>query len=165
MAASEPLGQVRRTGETIELVFERRLSRPIEQVWAALTVPDRLADWLAKAEIDLRIGGRFELYWESHDFRMRGVITELEPPRLIAWTWPDPQHPDSVVRWELEPDGDGCRLRLTQTQLGGPSFLSVAAGWHTHLECLPGAADGRHTPWRAEREREIAELYKGLSPA
>lgn len=161
---ADSLGEVRRTGETYDLVFERRLARPLEKVWAALTVPERIADWLAKAEVDLRVGGRFELFWETHDYRMKGVITALDPPHLIAWTWPADAHPDSVVRWELAPDGDGCRLTLTQTHLTGPSLLSVACGWHTHLECLPGAADGIATPWRAEREREIAKLYEGSLP-
>lgn len=165
MAAAEPLGRVRRTGETYELVFERRLACPPEKVWAALTTPERLADWLAKAEIDLRVGGRFELYWDTHDYRMRGTITELDPPRRIAWTWPDDQHPDSIVRWELEPDGDGCRLRLTQSNLNRPSLLSVVGGWHTHLEGLPSAVEGIDAPWRAEREREIVRLYEGALPA
>lgn len=143
----------------------RRLARPVEKVWAALTVPERLADWLAQARIDLRVGGAFELYWPSHDYRMAGVITELAPPRLLAWTWPSPEHPASVVRWELQPDGDGCRLTLRQGGLRAPPLRDVAAGWHTHLEGLAGAIDGVATPWRAERERQIAELYRDLPAA
>jgi uncharacterized protein YndB with AHSA1/START domain len=157
----ERLGEVRRTGETFELVFQRRLAKSVGKVWAALTVPERLADWLAHAEIDLRVGGRIELYWPTQDFRMKGVIVALEPPRLFTWTWPHENHPGSVVRWELEPDGEGCRLTLTQSALARPALIGVAAGWHTHLECLPGAGDGLDTPWRAEREREIKALYEG----
>ena len=41
----------------------------------------------------------------------------------------------------------------------------VAAGWHTHLECLPDAVDGRHTPWRAERESELSTLYADVPRA
>jgi hypothetical protein len=92
---------------------------------------------------------------------MKGVIVALEAPRLIAWTWPHENHPDSIVRWELAADGAGCLLTLTQSGLKPPALIDVAAGWHTHLECLPGAADGVHTPWRAEREREIKALYEG----
>ena len=77
------LGEVRRTGETYELVFERRLAKSVEKVWAALTTPERLADWLATADIDLRVGGRFELYWETHDYRMAGVIRR-KPTRHAA---------------------------------------------------------------------------------
>ncbi|HEY3950250.1 SRPBCC family protein [Phenylobacterium sp.] len=156
-------GEVRRTGATYEITFMRRLARPVAKVWAALTVPERLADWLAKAEIDLRVGGRFSLHWDTHDYRMAGVITELDPPRVLAWTWPHEQHPDSVVRWTLEPDGDGCRLTLVQTNLTAPPLKNAAAGWHTHLEGLAGAADGVTTPWRAERERELARLYTDLA--
>jgi uncharacterized protein YndB with AHSA1/START domain len=155
-------GEVRKVGDRYEVTFVRRLARPVEKVWAALTVPERLADWLANAEVDLRVGGRFALYWEAHDYRMAGVITELDPPRALAWTWPSPEHPESLVRWILEPDGDGCRLTLHQTGLSAPPVRGVAAGWHTHLEGLPGAVDGLNTPWRAEREREVAQLYRTL---
>ncbi|THD62409.1 SRPBCC family protein [Phenylobacterium sp.] len=156
------VGEVREAGGLYEITFTRRLARPAEKVWAALTVPERLADWLAEAEVDLRVGGRFALYWATHDYRMAGVITELDPPRVFAWTWPSPEHPDSVVRWSLEPEEGGCRLTLRQTGLSAPPLRSVAAGWHTHLEGLQGAADGARTPWRAERERELAGLYAGL---
>jgi uncharacterized protein YndB with AHSA1/START domain len=159
-------GEVRQVGDLYEVTFVRRLARSVEKVWAALTVPARLADWLATAEVDLREGGRFSLYWETHGYRMSGVITELDPPRLIAWTWPSPEHPQSAVRWLLEPDGPdgqrGCRLTLQQTGLSAPPLRGVAAGWHTHLEGLAGAVDGVATPWRAEREREIGELYADL---
>jgi uncharacterized protein YndB with AHSA1/START domain len=153
-------GEVRAAGEAFELIFQRRLAKSVDKVWAALTTPGRLADWLAQAEVELRVGGRFELFWPTHDFRMKGVIVALEAPRLIAWTWPHENHPDSIVRWELAADGAGCLLTLTQSGLK-PPLIDVAAGWHTHLECLPGAVDGVHTPWRAEREREIKALYEG----
>ncbi len=65
-----------------------------------------------------------------------------------------------MVRWELAPEGEGCRLILTQTDLAPPGHLDVAAGWHTHLEGLPDAVDGVRTPWTAERERELAALYR-----
>ncbi len=158
-------GEVRQTGDTYAITFVRRLAQPLAKVWAALTVPARLADWLAQAEIELRVGGRFELYWEAHDYRMRGEVVELDPPSVIAWTWPAPEHPTSVVRWSLEPDGDGCRLTLTQSGLTRPPLRDVAAGWHTHLEGLPKAVDGVSAPWRAEREREIRRLYQNLTQA
>ena len=35
------LGEVRRDGETVTIVFERRYAKPVEKIWAALTVPER----------------------------------------------------------------------------------------------------------------------------
>ncbi len=79
---AEDLGKlIGPSGGRFELMFERRLAKPIEKVWAALTVPERLADWLAEAEIDLRVGGRLVLFWPTHDFRLESRIVALEPPR------------------------------------------------------------------------------------
>lgn len=158
-----PLGAVTRTGESYELRFERRIARPLEKVWAALTTPERIADWLTAAELELRIGGVFRLRFDQpQDHEVEGRIVALDPPRLIAWTWPHEQHPDSVVRWELFPDGAGCRLVMTQSQLHPRHLIEVAGGWHTLLEGLPAAADGARTIWRAEHEAEISRLYAGL---
>jgi uncharacterized protein YndB with AHSA1/START domain len=158
-------GVIRATGDTYEVVFRRRLARPLEKVWAALTVPERIADWLAQATIepDLRLGARFTLHFPAMDYRMSGEIVALAPPRLIAWTWPDPKDPSkpaSIVRFELAPDGAGCVLTLTNGQIVKPDLGAVAAGWHTHLECLPGAADGVFTPWNADREALHAARYQ-----
>jgi uncharacterized protein YndB with AHSA1/START domain len=156
-------GIIRKTGATYEIVFVRRFAKPIEKVWAALTVPARIADWLAEATIepDLRLGARFALHFPTMDYRMGGEIVALEPPRLIAWTWPDPKAPErrSVVTFELAAESGGCVLTLTNDGLIKPDLDDVAAGWHTHLECLTGAADGVRTPWSAEREKVHRRRY------
>lgn len=160
------LGEIRRTADGYDLVFERRLAQPVEKVWAALTQPERISEWLmTRTEVDLRVGGRFALDWIDGAHAMVGEITALEPPRLIAWTWPHEEHPDSVVRWELEALDDGCRLTLTQTNMRKPHVLDVAAGWHAYLECLPGAAGDDITPWSAARERAVFARYQSLLPA
>jgi len=148
-----------------DVVFERRIKRPVEKVWAALTVPERIADWFTTVDIELRVGGRYHLRFEDQGYAVDGVVVELEPPRLLAHTWPGPgEDPDSVIRYELAPDGDGCRLTFTQTGLP-PMFFGAVAGWHTFLEALPGAADGIRTTWTAERETEVGERYAHLKPA
>lgn len=45
--------------------FEWYYDRPAEAVWAALTEPERLALWIADAEVELRIGGRYRLLWRN----------------------------------------------------------------------------------------------------
>lgn len=160
----DPFGEVRLTGEAYELVFERRLAKSVEKVWAALTTPARIADWLAPCEIDLRPGGRIAFLFPGHPVDEQTIV-ELDPPRLFAWTWRHPEHPDSIVRFELTPAAEGCVLRLTQGGLPGGRLLNIASGWHTHLEGLPGAAEGIATPWRADRERRIAEFYRDRLPA
>ncbi|WP_309643589.1 SRPBCC family protein [Phenylobacterium sp.] len=157
------MGTVTRTGDTYEVVFERRIDKPVEKVWAAITVPERIADWLAEAEVDLRVGGHYRLRFPG-GYGTNGVITALQPSRLLEYTWPDPEHPQSVVRIALEPDGEGCRLTLIQTALSRKVASGVVGGWHTHLEGIAGAADGARTAWTQAREDELLELYKDQLP-
>lgn len=161
----DPLGIVHAAGDRFEIIFERRFAKPPEKVWAALTVPERLADWFLHAEVDLRLGGRIRLSAPGYTASDH-VIVELDPPRTIAWTWPHPSHPDSIVRFELTPASGGCRLRLTQTDLEpGDHMLSIATGWHVHLEGLEGATEALHTPFTLERQRSVAARYAGALPA
>ena len=165
-------GTITQVGDGLyEMRFERRYRFAIEKVWAAITDPERLADWLAQARVELRLGGAFALTWPSLDYRMTGQIVALESPRLFAWTWPDPKDPDgpaSVVRWELFEELGGCRLVLTNTLIRSGDLVGVAGGWHTHLRELPAAAGSTPTPWSAEREQsrfkreldEIAPRYR-----
>lgn len=163
-ALHDALGIVTRTGEAYQVLFERRIAKPVEKVWAAITIPERLADWLADAEVDLWIGGHFRLRFEANGYVMEGRIVALEPLRRLAWTWPDPDHPDSVVSFDLEPDGAGCRLTLTQTGLPSEHLRSVTGGWHTHLAGLEGATDGVRTAWSQDREDEILKHYAPSLP-
>ena len=153
------LGTVSRTGDTFEIVLERRIAKPIEKVWAALTVPERIADWLGIVDLDPRLGGHYRLKFSADDPGMVGEIIEFEPLRRLAHTWPDPDHPSGIVRYELEPDGTGCRLRLINSGLPGKYARSIA-GWHVFLDAIPGATEGLATVWSMEREEEVLKLYQ-----
>jgi len=158
-------GTIRKTGEAYEIVFVRRFAKPIEKVWAALTVPERIADWFTEMRFipDLRLGARVELFFPDDDppYQMtKGEVVVLEPPRLFAWTWPEDDHPNSVIRCELSPHGNECVLTLSQTGMGTKYLTGIAAGWHVFLEGLEGAADGVRTPGSIEREKALRPGYE-----
>lgn len=165
---SDELGQaVARDDGRFDLIFERRIKKPVEKVWAALTIPERLADWFSPVELDLRVGGHYRILFADIDYTVEGVITELEPLKRITHTWPDSEDPayaDAYVRYELWPDDDGCRLRLTQTAVHR-KYLGAIAGWHVFFEALPGACEGVRTLWTMERETEMGERYRDLLAA
>jgi uncharacterized protein YndB with AHSA1/START domain len=143
------LGIVKETAGGYELRFERHLQHPVEKVWAALTEPERLVGWLAEAEVDLALGGRIQLRWLNTDEQgntavARGTITEIDPPRLLAYD----TDIHGRLRWELRPEGDGCLLTFTVTLPGPNPYLTrILAGWHIHLDHLAAALDGEQVDW------------------
>jgi len=162
-AIDEDLGEVRRTGETVEIVFRRRYAKPLEKVWAALTVPERIADWFAATEI---AGDVIRVSFPGHS-TVEGRIVINQPMKTFAWTWPNADGSSSVVRFDLEADGEGCHVTLTQTGLTADQGAGNAAGWHAHLDGLPGAADGVRTSWERilEVEKQVNAIYKARAPA
>jgi len=153
LLSDAPMGEVSEAADGLLVVFRRHIRHPVEKVWAALTVPERLADWFVKAEVDLRVGGA--LRFEGRGLRGTEVrITVCEPPRTLAWVWTIAGH-DTLVRFDLAPEAGGCRLTLTHS--GVPrAGAGVRAGWHAHLEALPDAIEGRATPWEVKTARESA---------
>ncbi len=158
-------GTIRRNGDRYEIVFVRRLKKPIEKVWAALTVPERIADWFTDMRFipEPRLGARVELRFPDDDppYEMtKGEVVAFDPPRLFAWTWTEDDHPNSVVRCELAPDGDGCVLTFSQSGMGTKYLTGSAAGWHVFLDGLEGATEGVRTPGSIEREKLLRPAYE-----
>jgi len=159
----QDLGTVRREGDTITVVFHRRYARPIVKVWAALTVPERISDWFATTKVDqVGVGGTMDLDFKDENYRSLGRIVTYEPMKTFAWEWTELDgSKTSLVRWDLEPDGDGCRVTLTHSGLSPSEAKDVGPGWHAHLQAIEDAADGVETPWSTVRAREkaINHLY------
>ena len=145
----QDLGTVRREGDTVTVVFHRRYARPIEKVWAALTVPERISDWFANTTIDrVGVGGIMDLDFKDENYRSTGRIVIYEPMKTFAWEWCELDGSNtSLVRFDLEPDGDGCRLTLTHSGVKRSEAKDVGPGWHAHLQAIADAADGIETPW------------------
>lgn len=163
LLSDAPNGVVTTAGDARQLVFHRRYRQSVDKVWAALTTPERLADWFAEAQVDLRVGGTIKLGWNGVH-KTDVTITVCDAPRALAWRWTIGER-DTLVRFDLEPDGDGCALTLTHSglSLDGARDGGVRAGWHAHLEALPDAMEGRATSWEVKTAREaaLADRYPG----
>ena len=151
--------------------FERALPGSLEQVWAYLTESDKRGLWLAPGTMEPRVGGRVELRFNHADLsplpdteanpgepcRVHGEVTEWDPPRRLSYTWGEAPGEDSEVTFELAADGGGVLLTLTHRRLGDhETRVSVASGWHTHLDILAERLNGRDPRpfWSAHAEAE-----------
>jgi uncharacterized protein YndB with AHSA1/START domain len=142
------------TLETIDgrpaLRFERRLAHSIERVWRAVTEPDEIARWfVAPVAWTPALGETFGEEGQA------GRITELQEPHVLAWSWGDERY-----RFELAPDGDGCRLTFTHIfdAKYGPA-AQHAAGWETYLDRLDAHVVGGHLT-EEQAHAPIGELHE-----
>jgi uncharacterized protein YndB with AHSA1/START domain len=154
-------GTVHKGADGYHLRFERHLRHPVEKVWAALTSPAQLAQWLAPGEIELTLGGRVYLAFTDGDSVIDGQVTAIEPPRLLEFTWTDKGDDLGFVRWELLADDGGARLVLTHTISDAASGLGLPAlaGWHTLLEQLEALLDGQPLPLPGDRWQTFHDHY------
>jgi uncharacterized protein YndB with AHSA1/START domain len=142
----------KRDGQLIEIGderagvrFERRLAHSPERVWRAVTETEELAQWFpARPEIagERRVGAELSFtYPETTEPPETGEIVEYDAPRLFAFTWRSTGRESQLLRFELEPDGDGTKLTFTH-ELPREDSAKVAAGWQLCLDDLELALAG-----------------------
>ena len=154
-------GAVREVADGYELRFERSYRAPIDDVWALLTEPDRIEEWLGVADVELHVGGRFRLL-EVGGQGIAGVILTLEPPHVLEYTWDSAQWTGGTVRYELSEEDGGTRLVFTHVHPFKSWELfryKSLAGWHTLLDLLALAVEGRPQSWHMERWQAHHDRY------
>jgi uncharacterized protein YndB with AHSA1/START domain len=135
------LGSLTRAGDRWMLTFTRRLTHPREKVWRAITEPEHLAAWFPdRIEGEFRAGAALRFVADAHD-DFDGEMVAFDPPSVMELRWGT----DSI-RIELEPDGDGTRLRLIDTFDEEGKAARDGAGWHECLGRLVTAVDGEPLP-------------------
>ena len=128
-------------------------------MWAALTEPVELADWLMEVgDYELRVGGPIQFTEEG--MGPAGEITVLEPPTLLEYTWTTNDGPESLVRFALAATEEGTELELTHRRLPThESTLEHMAGWHTHVDWLEAMLTGTEKPDFWTRYHELHASY------
>jgi uncharacterized protein YndB with AHSA1/START domain len=104
----------------VELHVERDVVFPAEpdEVWEALTDPERLKEWFAtEAELDATPGGEAIFRWGDGEER-RATVREAEPEERLVLDWDD----GGEVVIELEPVEGGTRLHVVETS---PEFSTA----------------------------------------
>lgn len=165
--STSPTGIVERTPDGGRVRFERSLSFPIEDVWAAITEPERLGDWwppmAAKITVDLREGGKIVFDWPDTDFpTMEFTITRLQPPTLLEHTHTSP---GSWMRWELEATDDGTQLRATYSvpDIDMAIERGDLVGLHYSLDRLVPALAGSPVGWDNDVFQELITAYSEVA--
>src|SRR3954469_8218534 len=83
---SRVLGRLGAADGTGVVRIEDRYDTGIDDLWSAVTDPERLARWWGRVEGDLRPGGAVRLFVESAGLQSTGRIEDCEPPRRLRVT-------------------------------------------------------------------------------
>lgn len=161
---SNRYGELVIDGEQAVITFVRHLPYPIEAVWSAITDPEQRASWFGETTIDGRVGGVIEMVPSGPPMpvdqkRLTGRILVWDPPRVLEHEWNQAIVEDSVVRYELAPDGEGTVLRFSHRGLSVRNATGFGPGTHAFLDRLESFLAGASLPDWSERYQEVAAAY------
>ena len=157
---TEELGIIERTNSQFVARLERVLEHDQQTVWAMLTEPSRMVDWLAPGKIEMRKGGAAKLNFVDSGIVIDSIVTEFEEPSLLEYSWSGPGEPSRPIRWELQAAAEATRLTLTLKTPDDEDIARSCAGWEAHLMMLLAAIEGVPVKFPFERFQATREAYR-----
>jgi uncharacterized protein YndB with AHSA1/START domain len=151
--------------------IEDRYDTDIEDLWSAITDPDRLARWHGRVEGDLRPGGKFRLY--TADLDSTGRVEVCEPPRRLVVTTRETDESyrkgqgaepfDQVAEVTLTADGEQTILVIEVRGMPLDKIAFYGAGWQIHAENLAAYLAGREPEDVEARWTALVPPYQDLA--
>ena len=138
-----PTGRIDLVAGRLTLFVTRTFHASIDDVWAAITDPDRLERWLGTWQGDPSSGSvRFRMGFEGEGASDEDMeIRECDPPRTLKVT-----SNVGPYLWYLDVDlseEDGVTtLAFSQPGLDHDDALSVGPGWEYYLDRLVAVETG-----------------------
>jgi uncharacterized protein YndB with AHSA1/START domain len=139
--------------------MEDRFDTDVDDLWSAITDPDRLARWLGEVEGDLRLGGEFRAHYYASGWEGTGRIEVCEPPhRLLVEVKDETSRGEGTVEVTLTPDGDETVLVWEERGMPVEHLAAYGAGIQIHVEDLADHIAGR------ERRDDVTSRWEALEP-
>ena len=123
-------------------VIERTFDAPVDLVWKAITEPEQMRQWyfdsLESFKPEVGFETRVVIKHDDQEFPHLWKVMEAVPEKKLAYTWKYEGDPgESLVTFELFPEGNGTRLKLTHSGLqsfqpeNNPKYArgNFANGW------------------------------------
>ena len=140
-----------------------RFETGIDDLWSALTDPERLAHWYGKVEGELRVGGEFTAFVTASGWDGRGRVDVCAPSRKLRVTMSEEDGPEGVVSATLSVDGDSTTLELEVRGMPLDLVWAYGAGWQVHVEDLGTYLSGQDRTNSDTRWNELEAVYREMA--
>ena len=138
-----PLGRREDRAGRPTLVLERTFRAPVEDVWAAVTEPDRLVRCIGTWSGDPASGTvQFRMTAEGEEVQAETVtVHECDPPArlVLSWTSEGPSGGLWEIALDLAEDDGVTTLTFTQRVHDAATGRDVGPGWEYYLDRLVAA--------------------------
>lgn len=129
------------------------IAAPVDRVWAEITKTGSVQRPLYNTILDSTLEPGSPVRYFSPDRKrifVIGRIVDIDPPRMFSHTYmfTTKDEPATLVTWELEPSGSGCRVTVTHsgwTEAHSNAEKS-AAGWREILGLLKAEVETGQIP-------------------
>lgn len=153
------LGEVRREGDRGTIHMEDVYDTDIDDLWGAVSEPERLSRWLATVEGELRVGGRIHATFTS-SWDGPGRIEVCDAPQRLLLTMQPGTPEETELEAVLTAEGQGTRLVIEERGLPWDEAPAYGAGWQAHLDDLRAHLEGRPTGDWHTRWTELIPSYR-----
>jgi uncharacterized protein YndB with AHSA1/START domain len=138
--------------------FVRTYRCPVDEVWSAITDPDRLGRWFpSSVTIELRVGGAVSFSGDPNVGPGTGRVLAVAPPRQLAFSWGGDE-----LRFDVEPLDGSTQLTFTDVLEEQNVAARNAAGWTVCLDELGRLLSGEDTdgPHSVANTARFQPLYE-----
>jgi uncharacterized protein YndB with AHSA1/START domain len=149
----------------LRLEFRRSWPDPIEDVWSALTEPERLLRWIGSFDGERTPGGEgtFTMTHEAEPIGEAMRIVECRPPTRLVVEWLSEE--GWRVELDLAREGDRTVLLFRQWFAAGTDVVDFAMGWHWYLDKFSAEVGGDAAPGAWDDFLAVVGPAYGRTPA
>lgn len=158
------LGSLRSSDGKGVVRMEDRFHTDIDDLWSALTDPERLGRWLGDVEGELRLDGQFRARFFASGWEGTGRVQECEPPqRFLALTSEVGAPSEHTIEGTLTAVGDQTILVIEERGMPPNQLAAYGAGVQVHVEDLAAHIVRRERCDAQARWAELLPAYEELA--